>query len=564
MVLGAGLLMAGDRLAALGLGVAEVRSGLGQPLVVVLPLIRSGAERLDPQEITVSLAGREAYERAGLDYPYLLRDLKGVVEQTGAAPVLRLSTQWPVYEPLLNLLVELRWPRGRLIRTVTVLLDPVQGMGRAPVIRREPPPRTATPRPAAATPAPASSYGPVARGETLSGIAARLRTDPGLSLRKWMQALYRRNPQAFGASMDVLKQGAVLELPSPEEVARIETPPPRAARPAARPTLTKVPESQPPAREALPETGQTQRFFILASDKKGRADADSAPANGETAPAPAQPGAEAQEPVVEQPLPQRLHQARLDLQGLRQDNQLLRESVARLEQQILGSRARVERLLTEYRRLREVLQALNSVPREAHGQAQAQASAWVPATAFLGLMALSLGFVLIWRQRHPRPPAPVPETGAPAETEILEAVGDSSGAGQARRDPLEWRPLPEDVEPPPAPAKKTLGGSLGGSDQIVAEYLSTGELDLTNSRVHEEIINTPGHEEVKLLLLTFYKELGRHEELQALAERILERHPGASKAFRRQLRAIAGGGGRGGYRDRGAGALRPRCPGPAG
>jgi pilus assembly protein FimV len=131
MVLGAGLLMAGDRLAALGLGVAEVRSGLGQPLVVVLPLIRSGAERLDPQEITVSLAGREAYERAGLDYPYLLRDLKGVVEQTGAAPVLRLSTQWPVYEPLLNLLVELRWPRGRLIRTVTVLLDPVQGMGRA-------------------------------------------------------------------------------------------------------------------------------------------------------------------------------------------------------------------------------------------------------------------------------------------------------------------------------------------------------------------------------------------------------------------------------------------------
>jgi FimV-like protein len=548
MALGAGLLMAGDRLAALGLGVEEVRSGLGQPLVAVLPLIRSAAERFDPQEITVSLAGREAYERAGLDYPRRLRDLRGVVEQSGGGPVLRLSTEMPVYEPLLNLLVELRWPRGRLIRTVTVLLDPVQGLERAPEVRREPSPRTATPTPATATaasavvPGPARSYGPVARGETLSGIAARLRTDPGVSLRQWMQALYRRNPQAFGASMDVLKQGAVLELPSPEEVARTETPP------APRTTLAKAPEPQPPVREDVPEpppeSGQTQRFYILAGGKEGRADAGSVPANGEAGSAPARTGAGArvEEPAVEQPLPQRLHQARLELQGLRQDNQLLRESMARLGQQILGSRAQLERLLTEYRRLRDVLQALKSAPRDAKAQGltQAAAGAWVPATAFLGLVALILGFVLIWRQRHAHPPVPVPETGGTAETESLEQEGDASGTAQTRRDPLEWKPLPDAMGPPPGPAKTTSGGSLGGSDQIVAEYLSTDELDLTDSRVHEEVINAPGHEEVKLLLLTFYKELGRHEELQALADKILERHPGASEAFRRQLRAITG------------------------
>ncbi len=231
-------------------------------------------------------------------------------------------------------------------------------------------------------------------------------------------------------------------------------------------------------------------------------------------------------------MPQRLRQARLALQGLRHDNQLLRESVARLEQQMLGSRARLERLLDESRRLREVLQAFKSIPRKAREQHEpVQAGVWVPGAMFLVLVALSLGFALIWRRRHP---------GARAQKAVPQPRVDAGRSVQTRRDPLEWRPLPKVMVPPPEPASKTLGGSLGGGDQIVAEYLSTGELDLTDSRVHEEIINSPGHEEVKLLLLSFYKELGRHEELQALAQRILERHPDASEAFCRQLRTLMG------------------------
>lgn len=55
-------------------------------------------------------------------------------------------------------------------------------------------------------------YGPIANGETLSEIAVRLGND-GISMHRMMTALFDANPQAFGDSIDLLHEGAILRIP---------------------------------------------------------------------------------------------------------------------------------------------------------------------------------------------------------------------------------------------------------------------------------------------------------------------------------------------------------------
>ncbi len=57
-----------------------------------------------------------------------------------------------------------------------------------------------------------SHYGPVGYGETLSEIAVRVAGD-GVTMQRMMSALFEANPQAFGDSIDLLHEGAVLRIP---------------------------------------------------------------------------------------------------------------------------------------------------------------------------------------------------------------------------------------------------------------------------------------------------------------------------------------------------------------
>jgi len=63
------------------------------------------------------------------------------------------------------------------------------------------------------------SYGPVTRGETLSGIAAHLSRD-GATVNQMMTALFHANPQAFSGNINVLYEGAVLRIPDPDALHR--------------------------------------------------------------------------------------------------------------------------------------------------------------------------------------------------------------------------------------------------------------------------------------------------------------------------------------------------------
>ena len=79
--------------------------------------------------------------------------------------------------------------------------------------RSEQPRKLAKPKPAMA-----KTYGPVSSGESLSLIAHRLLSEGG-SARALMSALYQANPHAFGGSMDMLREGAVLQIPGRANVA---------------------------------------------------------------------------------------------------------------------------------------------------------------------------------------------------------------------------------------------------------------------------------------------------------------------------------------------------------
>ena len=249
------LLLAPGVATPLGLGNVEVSSALNEPLDAGIPL--SGLQTGDTDGMRVSLGSAEQFKRAGIDRPFLLSLLRFEVEAgAGGVGRIRITTREPVAEPFLNFLIEVDWPRGRVVREYTLLLDPpvygaaisstvreaVSTIPAAPPIAAAPasepaaqaaesttPQPTSTP-PAAAPMTTAGHYGPVTATDTLWSLAARLRPDAGVSVQRMMLALLEANPEAFTIrNVNALRAGATLRVPEAAEIGADE----RAAAPAA-------------------------------------------------------------------------------------------------------------------------------------------------------------------------------------------------------------------------------------------------------------------------------------------------------------------------------------------
>lgn len=244
---GALLAMTAMTAGAAGLGKLTVNSALGQPLSAEIELVA-----LQPGEfesIAARVASPESYADAKIEYSSQLRQLKFTVERrSDGRPVLKISSTIPVNEPFLDVLVEMNWPAGRLLREYPILLDPPGfnearvappvasvSTGRPAATAPDAPaaPATSTvsapvaPIAAAGTPsakseAGADSYGPVKRGDTLNKIAQELKSDT-VSLEQMLVALYRENKSAFiDNNMNRLRTGQILKVPSASEAAQIE------------------------------------------------------------------------------------------------------------------------------------------------------------------------------------------------------------------------------------------------------------------------------------------------------------------------------------------------------
>ncbi len=210
---------------AAGLGQINVFSGLGQPLRAE---IQVSATPQELQSLSARIGSPEAFRAANLAYAPVVPGLRVSVDTRSSRPVIRLSSDRPINEPFVDLLVELNWATGRVSREYTFLLDPVDIAAPKPVAAAvdTPAPRPAA-RAAAAPPvqSPAAS-GPerytVRRGDTLRRIAGA-NVHSGTSLDQMLIALFRANPDAFDdENISRLRAGSVLTIPPADAVRAID------------------------------------------------------------------------------------------------------------------------------------------------------------------------------------------------------------------------------------------------------------------------------------------------------------------------------------------------------
>ena len=250
------LALAGTNASALGLGPVRVMSKLNQPLQAEIPVIQGGAG--EAEGLLVSLADQEDFEKLGISRSNLGVPLEfSVAKDAHGQTVIRVTSKEPVRSTYLDFLVEANWPKGRMLREYTVLLDPPvtapAATAPAPAAVAAAPAASAPDKPAvshpakpaaepatpaapvekkpvahatpAPTPAPArkvvdGEYGPTKAGETLSAIARETRQ--GADVNQMMLALLKSNPDAFYRNnINALKRGVILRVPSADEVKAI-------------------------------------------------------------------------------------------------------------------------------------------------------------------------------------------------------------------------------------------------------------------------------------------------------------------------------------------------------
>ena len=121
LVVVAGLIWAGMA-CAVGFGSGNVLSALGQPLKVEISLV--AVSDSDKYDLTARLASPDAFKAAGLDYPYHLSKLKFDIVERGGQTFIEVTSKEAVNDSFINLLVEVSWSSGKLLREYTFLLDP--------------------------------------------------------------------------------------------------------------------------------------------------------------------------------------------------------------------------------------------------------------------------------------------------------------------------------------------------------------------------------------------------------------------------------------------------------
>ena len=227
---------------AAGLGKLSINSALGQPLSAEIELVSLQPGEFDA--ITGRVASPESYGEARIEYSPLLRQLRFATERRGnGTPILKITSNAPVNEPFLDVLVEMNWPAGRLLREYPILLDPpgfneariAASVAPAVAVVSTVPSATPTPTttsatvtsvpvtgsPSAKVEAGSDTYGPVKRGDTLSKIAKEIKPDT-VSLEQMLVALYRENKSAFtDSNMNRLRTGQILRVPSASDVANV-------------------------------------------------------------------------------------------------------------------------------------------------------------------------------------------------------------------------------------------------------------------------------------------------------------------------------------------------------
>ncbi len=284
---------------ALGLGDIQLKSALNQKFNAEIKL--SSVDKGQIDDIKVKMASDDAFERSGVDRTFLLTNLLFNPEiNKDGEPVIKVTSKDPIREPFLNFLIEVNWPKGRLVREYTVLLDPPVTLERKPAPVQAPTVDQTAPAPDQAETMPAEQSTPMVETPYTGGaqevtvkknaslwVIARKNRHPGVDQTRMMMSIYHANPNAFiKKNINMLKQGAILRIPSKEdalsvglraaqeeykqqvEAWRAEN---EQAKQESEPEPVAVPEAEP---EIKPESDEVQPEAAEATPQEGAATAE--------------------------------------------------------------------------------------------------------------------------------------------------------------------------------------------------------------------------------------------------------------------------------------------------
>lgn len=250
---------------AAGLGKLSVNSGLGEPLKAEIDLLSVTPDELST--LSAVIASEDAYALQGIPRLGVHGNIKvELAKNPDGSPVLRLRSQQPIDDPYLDMLIQVDWASGRLLREYTILLDPpgykqtinderatavINKPGSAvtgstatqssayaasasqPVSAKAKPSKKSgtkntNTRNTNSTESTESSAGTAEsyelttqRGDTLNTIAKGVQIE-GISLDQMLVGLFEANKNAFvDGNMNRLKVGQIVKVPSKETLSAV-------------------------------------------------------------------------------------------------------------------------------------------------------------------------------------------------------------------------------------------------------------------------------------------------------------------------------------------------------
>jgi len=243
---------------AAGLGKLNVTSGLGEPLRAEVALISVTPEELST--LVATIASEEAYAVQGITRLGIHSNIKvDLAKNADGSPVLRLHSNQPISDPYLDMLIQVDWASGRLLREYTVLLDPpgykdTFSSASAPAVSLPSatskqnkgaissdansttldgaPQRSKKSKKISKQTTEQQDQGEVGapadvkqlittRGDTLNSLAKKMQVE-GVSLDQMLVGLFEHNKQAFAnGNMNRLKVGQIIKSPSKESLTAI-------------------------------------------------------------------------------------------------------------------------------------------------------------------------------------------------------------------------------------------------------------------------------------------------------------------------------------------------------
>jgi pilus assembly protein FimV len=450
---------------SLGLGDIHVGSGLNERLVAEIDIV--GANPVELAGLRAAVASREMFQRYGADRPAFLSSATfKVTQDSHGRPVIAVRSTESFTEPVVNLVVDLNWGHGELVRQFTLLLDPA-GLASAVPVSAAPPPATpvletkptvvgqADPLtdqsgPKGVEPAlRKTTHLKVGARATLRGVAWRVGERSESDLQRMMIAIFRANPTAFDGNINRLHRGAVLTIPSHAEAAAI----PRAE--ATREVHAQMTAWRAPAR-------------VLAAD-------------GATASRPAAAAPVPAAPVIAAPAAGAQHEADVSSSAIDQASEMpgtqaLGRRVQSLEQELTEMKGLLESERDQLIEMRQRAALLDQpapavVPRTADPSSATPKRGYaslVPVVTGLGILSAALAVLYVGLRRRMSTLKGSPHQGAaaPADAMPAEAVAAEAKAAEA---------MPAEAVAAEAVAAEAATADAAATDVIAAAPMAAAD-----------------------------------------------------------------------------------------